>query len=88
MRTDVSYVGETASEFRPNSVFFERIDAYTLTNLRLRLGNAAATWSVDLYVDNVFDEVAIGRVLSSPFGFDLTLSSPPRTIGIGVGMQW
>jgi hypothetical protein len=34
--------------------------------------------SVDLYIDNVFDEVAIGRVLSSPLGFDLTLSSPPR----------
>jgi outer membrane receptor protein involved in Fe transport len=43
--------------------------AYTLTNLRLRLANVDATWNVDLYVDNLFDEVAIGRVLSSPFGF-------------------
>jgi hypothetical protein len=41
-----------------------------------------------LYVDNLFDEVAIGRVLSSPFGFDLTLSSPQRTIGVALGMQW
>jgi iron complex outermembrane recepter protein len=88
VRTDVSYVGETASEFRPTSVFFERIDAYTLTNLRLRLGNAASTWTVDLYVNNLFDEVAIGRVLSSPFGFDLTLSAPPRTIGLGFGMKY
>ena len=88
VRTDVNYVGETAAEFRPTSVFFERIDAYTLTNLRLRLADAAATWNVDLYVDNLFDEVAIGRVLSSPFGFDLTLSSPPRTIGVALGMKW
>ena len=88
VRTDVNYVGETASEFRPNSVFFERIDAYTLTNLRLRVGDAGATWNVDLYVNNLFDEVAIGRVLSSPFGFDLTLSSPPRTIGMGFAMRW
>jgi iron complex outermembrane receptor protein len=36
----------------------------------------------------LFDEVAIGRLLSSPFGFDLTLSSPPRAIGIAVGMSW
>jgi hypothetical protein len=38
---------------------------------------------MDLYVDNVFDEVAIGRLLWSPFGFDLTLSGPPRTFGMG-----
>jgi iron complex outermembrane receptor protein len=88
VRTDVSYVGETASEFRPTSVFFERIDAYTLTNLRLRVGNADETWNLDLYVNNVFDEVAIGRLLSSPFGFDLTLSSPPRTVGMGVAMKF
>jgi iron complex outermembrane receptor protein len=87
VRTDFSYVGKTASEFRPTSVFFERIDAYTLTNLRLRLSNADATWNVDLYVDNVFDEVAIGRVLSSPFGFDLTLSAPPRVIGMGFSVK-
>jgi len=60
VRTDFSYVDETASEFRPTSVFFERIDAYTLTNLRLRL---------------------------STFGFDLTLSAPPRTIGMGFSVQ-
>jgi iron complex outermembrane recepter protein len=88
MRTDVTYVGETTSEFRPTSAFFERIDAYTLTNVRLRLADDDATWNLDLYVDNLFDELAIGRVLSSPFGFDLTLSSPPRTIGIAAGMKW
>lgn len=36
------------------------------------------------YSNNVFDEVAIGRILSSPFGFDLTLSSPPRTLGMSL----
>ena len=42
---------------------------------------------MDLYVDNVFDEAAIGRVLSSPFGFDLTLSAPPRVIGMGFSVK-
>ena len=59
-----------------------------MTNLRLRLTDVAATWNVDLYVDNLFDEVAIGRLLSSPFGFDLTLSSLPRTVGVALGMKW
>ena len=50
--------------------------------------DVAATWNVDLYVHNLFDEVAVGHVLSSPFGFDLTLGSPPRTIGLALGMKW
>lgn len=78
VRTDMSYVGDTASELRPTSVLFERIDSHTLTNLRLRLADAGATWNVDLYVDNLFDEAAIHR----------TLSSPPRTIGVALGMKW
>ena len=65
VRADVSYVGSSFSELRPNSPFHERIDDYTLTNLRLRLENIASNWNVDLFVNNVFDEVAIGRVLSS-----------------------
>jgi hypothetical protein len=48
---------------------------------------AAVSMNVDLYVDNVFDEVAIGRVLSSPFGFDLTLSAAPRVIGMGFSVK-
>jgi hypothetical protein len=35
----------------------------------------------------VFDEVAIGRVLSSPLDFDLTLSAPPRIIEMSFSMK-
>ncbi|HET9445124.1 MAG TPA: hypothetical protein VFO35_02640 [Steroidobacteraceae bacterium] len=31
--------------------------------------------------------VAIGRVLSTPFGFDLTSSAPPRTVGMGFSIK-
>ena len=84
VRADVSYVGATFSELRPNNPFYEEIDAYTLTNLRLRIASQASNWNADLFVNNVLDEVAIGRVLSGPFGKGLAFSSPPRTVGINL----
>jgi iron complex outermembrane recepter protein len=87
-RTDVNYVGSSFSEFRPTSPFIERIDSYTLTNLRLGVRNELAGWSAYVFANNVFDEVAIGRVLSNAFGRDLTLSAPPRTIGLNVSKNF
>lgn len=87
VRADVNYVGESFSEFRPTNPFFERIDDYTLTNVRLGVSNIA-DWSMYLFVNNVFDEVAIGRVLSSSFGRDLAVSSPPRTFGVNVSRNF
>jgi outer membrane receptor protein involved in Fe transport len=84
LRADVSYAGSSFSEFRPNNPFNERIDDYTLTNLRVGVRNESGGWSAYVFVNNVFDEVAIGRVLSSAFGRDLTFSSPPRTVGVNL----
>lgn len=88
VRTDVSYVGSSFSEFRPNNPFNERIDGYTLTNVRIGVRNELEGWSAQLFVNNVFDEIAIGRVLSSAFGRDLALSSPPRTVGINLSKSF
>lgn len=77
-------MGSSFSEFRPTNPFIERIDDYTLTNLRFGVRNEIAGWSAHVFVNNVFDEVAIGRVLSNAFGRDLTLSSPPRTMGVNL----
>ena len=41
-----------------------------------------------MFVNNVFDEVAIGRVLSSEFGRDLALSAPPRTVGVNLAKKF
>lgn len=82
VRADVNYVGSSDSEFRPNNPNFEHIDDYTLTNVRVGLRNDANGWAAQIFVNNVLDEVAIGRVLSSAFGRDLALSAPPRTIGV------
>jgi iron complex outermembrane receptor protein len=87
-RVDVTHVGESFSELRPNSPFYERIPDATLTDLRLRLESISTNWNVDLFVNNVFDEVAIGRVLSSEFGRDLAVSAPPRTFGLSIGKSF
>ncbi len=88
VRADVSYVGSSFSELRPTSPFYERIDDYTITNLRLRVAGVASNWNADLFVNNVFDEVAIGRVLSSEFGRGLAFSAPPRTVGVNLAKKF
>ncbi|MET0535644.1 MAG: TonB-dependent receptor [Steroidobacter sp.] len=88
VRTDVNYVGSSDSEFRPNNPFLEHIDSYTLTNLRLGVRHDLGGWSAQLFVNNLFDEVAIGRVLSNAFGRDVTFSAPPRTIGVGLSKEF
>ena len=87
-RVDVTHVGESFSELRPDNPFFERIEDSTLTNLRLRLEDIASSWNVDVFVNNVFDEVAINRVLSTEFGRDLAVSARPRTFGLSIGKSF
>lgn len=87
-RTDVNYVGESDSEFRPDNPNFEHIDDYTLTNLRVGVRNDTNGWAANVFVNNMFDEVAIGRALSNAFGSDLALSAPPRTIGVNLTKQF
>ncbi|MGH8237499.1 MAG: TonB-dependent receptor, partial [Steroidobacteraceae bacterium] len=88
VRVDASYVATTFSELRPNNPFYEVIEDYTIANLRLRVASLASNWNADLFVNNVLDEVAIGRVLSGPFGRDLAFSAPPRTIGVNLAKKF
>lgn len=88
VRTDVNYVGSSDSEFRPNNPNFEQIDHYTLTNLRLGVRHDPAGWAANVFVNNVFDDVAIGRILSNAFGRDLTVGAPPRTIGVNFSKEF
>ena len=88
VRVDVSYVGESFSELRPDHPFFERIDDYDADESASAPRSISSSWNVDLFVNNVFDEVAINRVLSTEFGRGLALSAPPRTFGLSVGKSF
>ncbi len=84
-RADVAYVGERFSEFRPANTFNRRLPAYTLVNVHLDL-EARGGWGGAIYVENLFDEVALTSVLANGVttGHSWATSARPRTIGVSV----
>jgi len=82
VRGDVSYVGETHSEFSDNNPFYEVEGDYTLMNLRV--GVDGDDWGVAVFVNNVFDKATLTRVSSSAFNTKDTYSVTPRVIGLNV----
>lgn len=88
-RVDYSYVGESFSDFRPNTLRYQPQGDYSLVDVR-------ATFSLDdryriaLYVDNVFNENAVVT-----YSADANLRRPdqiipvrPRTFGISLGYEF
>jgi iron complex outermembrane receptor protein len=85
MRGDFNYVGSSFSEFRPTNVYRVEIPDYSLTNVRFGFEHAASDTGVYLFVNNVFDAVAINRASrSSTANSYSATAAAPRTIGLNV----
>jgi outer membrane receptor protein involved in Fe transport len=84
-RADFNYVGASYSEFRPTNVYRVRMAPYSLTNLRIGFDLREQDAGVYLFVNNIFDKVAINRASqsSTPNSYSVT-SAAPRTIGLNV----
>jgi iron complex outermembrane receptor protein len=84
-RADVNYVGASYSEFRPTNIYRVKMDDYALANLRIGFELPESDTGVYLFVNNVFDAVAINRasMSSTPNSYAAT-SAAPRTIGVNV----
>ncbi|HUD31345.1 MAG TPA: TonB-dependent receptor [Novosphingobium sp.] len=84
-RADVNYVGSSYSEFRPTNVYRVKMDDYALANLRIGFELPESDTGVYLFVNNVFDAVAINRasMSSTPNSYGAT-SAAPRTIGVNL----
>ncbi|MFC0203945.1 TonB-dependent receptor [Novosphingobium soli] len=84
-RADVNYVGSSYSEFRPTNVYRVKMDDYALANLRVGFELPDSDTGVYLFVNNVFDAVAINRasMSSTPNSYAAT-SAAPRTIGVNL----
>lgn len=84
-RADVNYVGSSYSEFRPTNVYRVKMDDYALANIRVGFELPESDTGIYLFVNNVFDAVAINRASrsSTPNSYSAT-SSAPRTIGVNV----
>ncbi len=80
IRGELLYRGSTATQFRPSNPAYLELDAYTLLNLRG--GIEADTWSVNLFIENVFDTLAEQDKILTSSGAISVFSVRPRTIGV------
>ncbi|MDB5458257.1 MAG: ligand-gated channel protein [Caulobacter sp.] len=86
VRGDINYVGSSFSELRPTNAFRMKNPSYSLTNLRVGVESNEAGWEAAVFVNNLFNAVAITRITNSsttPVGGS-AVSAMPRTIGASV----
>lgn len=86
VRLDASYVGSSYSTLSMIDQYRRETPSYTLVNARIGIQDPDGEWNAHLYVNNLFDELAItGRSSSSNTGgLTTTYTAPPRTFGIAL----
>ncbi|WP_235302830.1 TonB-dependent receptor [Sphingopyxis sp. MWB1] len=86
MRLDASYVGSSYSTLAATDAYRRKVDAYGLVNARIGIQSPDSDWSAHLYVNNIFDALAITTKSSSSNtgGLTVTHGAPPRTIGLSL----
>jgi len=79
-----SYHGDAYSEIRPSERVLQ--DEYELINLRV--GILFDKWSLDIYMNNIFDERAdISASVRNSYEDSIT-TNRPRTLGLKMGMRF
>ncbi len=82
VRADYAYVGQSASQFRPTYVYYEKQGDYGLVNLRG--GVEGDDWGAYVFVNNVTNEIGLMSVTSSLNNPKQVVSLNPRTVGVTV----
>lgn len=82
LRADYAYVGESASQFRPTYVYYEKQGDYGYANLRG--GVEGADWGAYLFINNVANEAGLMSVTSALNNKRQVVSITPRTAGFSV----
>jgi len=85
-----SYVGGSASEFRPDNPFYRIVPDHTLVTARWTLAPASGDWEVYASVDNLTDDLAIQGVTANgiTLGRTLVVTAPPRTVSLGLRLRY
>jgi iron complex outermembrane receptor protein len=85
-RLDENYVGSSNSEFNNSDGYDRRLSPYALTNGRVGVESPGKKLGVYIYVNNMFDRVAINFANAQLLAGDKTLVStfPPRTVGVNL----
>ncbi len=87
VRGDVNYVGPSRADFRPNAIGYRALGDCYQSNVRLGVDNG--TWGLQLYVNNLTDEVgrvAAGNVLGG--SIETVTSIAPRTVGVNLNAKF
>lgn len=83
LRGDLSYVGKSHADFRPNAIGYRQVGDYTLANLRA--GIHTDRYGFYVFVNNLFDTIARVAAGNTLGGTTETVTTvPPRTIGINL----
>ncbi|EJL34382.1 outer membrane receptor protein [Caulobacter sp. AP07] len=82
VRADYAYVGESASQFRPTYVYYEKQGDYGYANLRG--GVEGPDWGAYLFINNVGNEVGLMSVTSALNNKQQAVSINPRTAGFSI----
>ncbi|WP_297511864.1 TonB-dependent receptor [uncultured Caulobacter sp.] len=82
VRADYAYVGESASQFRPTYVYYEKQGDYGYANIRA--GVEGSDWGAYVFVNNVTDKVGLMSVTSAVNNPKQVVSISPRTAGFQV----
>jgi len=86
LRLDASHTGNSYSAFNSTDSYRRKIDPYELVNARAGIQSPDGEWGFYVYVNNVFNDVAINSksASSNSGGKTLTYSAPPRTVGVNL----
>ena len=89
-RVDFAHVGNSYSTLSANDIYRRENPAYQMVNFRVGLQGSENEWNAALFVNNVFDVLAINSIGSSSNtgGLTTVYSSPPRTIGLSLGRRF
>lgn len=77
---DLSYVGASYSDYRPNSPYYERMGDYA--DLTLRWALESPRWALRMTLANALDGAGKQRVESTVNSEQLTNSQVPRTLSV------
>ena len=78
---DVTYRGDTNTEFVPSSPFNIELDAYTLVNLVARM-DVTENVQVGVFIKNLTDELALYDGTGTFQDPEAVVAAQPRTIGV------
>lgn len=83
VRGDVSYVGKSHADFRPNAIGYRQLGDYVLTNARI--GAKTDRYGIYLFVNNAFNTIARTAAGNTLGGTIETVTTvPPQTIGLNL----